>query len=79
MGEFKQFYEDFKDFRQENRSDHSYILHKVDDLTERVVKVEMIQETFEKRSGFIVKLWCAIIGAIGVVIGGIVSMFTTKV
>ena len=78
MGKFDNFYDDFREFRSENRADHGYIMQKVDDLTERVVKVEIVQAVCEKRQGRLNRMWCAIIGAIGVVIGGIFSLFTTK-
>jgi len=62
--------------REENREDHGKLFDKVDDLAERVTVVECAHDEIEKQSSRILKIWCAIIGAVGIIAGGAISFIS---
>ena len=62
--------------REENREDHGKLFDKVDDLAVRVTVIEFAHGEIEKHSGRILKIWCAIIGAVGIIAGGAISFIS---
>ena len=76
MSKMDVFMSNLDSFRKENKEDHGKLFDKVDDLAVRVTVIEFAHGEIEKHSGRILKIWCAIIGAVGIIAGGAISFIS---